>query len=75
MTHADTHKHAPLRGVQVNKPYLPLASGDFSPAVGQGLVVLSGALALALGAHHAATWHAPRTPACGASHVRRTLQG
>jgi hypothetical protein len=34
----------------VNKPYLPLASGEFSPALGQGLVLLSGALALAIGA-------------------------
>ena len=36
---------------QVNKPYLPLASGDFSFALGQTLVVLCGAIALALGAH------------------------
>ena len=35
---------------QVNKPYLPLASGDFSFALGQTLVVLCGAIALALGA-------------------------
>jgi hypothetical protein len=34
----------------VNKPYLPLANGDFTPAVGQALVVLTGAAALALGA-------------------------
>ena len=35
---------------QVNKPYLPLASGDFSFALGKTLVVLCGAIALALGA-------------------------
>ena len=34
----------------MNKPYLPLASGDFSPALGLALVVLSGAAALAMGA-------------------------
>ena len=34
----------------MNKPYLPLASGDFSFALGQTLVVLCGATALALGA-------------------------
>ena len=35
---------------QMNKPYLPLASGDFSFALGQTLVVICGALALVLGA-------------------------
>ena len=35
---------------RVNKPYLPLAAGDFSPAVGAAIVVATGAAALAIGA-------------------------
>lgn len=35
---------------KVNKPYLPLASGEFSPALGRALVVASGMASLALGA-------------------------
>lgn len=35
---------------RVNKPYLPLAAGDFSVATGWALVVATGAASLAIGA-------------------------
>lgn len=35
---------------QVNKPYLPLAAGDFSVSTGWALVVATGAASLAIGA-------------------------
>eukprot|EP00887_Chlorella_sp_A99_P008147 scaffold12.g8147.t1 len=35
---------------RVNKPYLPLAAGDFSPAVGAGIVAATGAASLAIAA-------------------------
>lgn len=37
----------------MNKPYLPLATGDFSPATGWALVWASGAASLAIGASSA----------------------
>lgn len=34
---------------RINKPYLPLAAGDFSPATGRWLVAATGAASLAIG--------------------------
>lgn len=57
--------------MQVNKPYLPLASGEISQAMGQGIVLLSGVLALALGASCCASSMAHSLPGSlgrGAAH-------
>ena len=59
---------------QVTKPYLPLASGDFSLALGQTLVVLCGAIALALGACASQASSAVRRPAAVVSDAYRALQ-
>lgn len=40
---------------RVNKPYLPLASGDFSLREGRGIVLASGLVALLIGAGLAGT--------------------
>lgn len=41
---------------RINKPYLPLAAGDFSVATGWALVVATGAASLAIGAGAHRLW-------------------
>lgn len=49
LLHARTNQLCDVEIDKVNKPYLPLASGEFSMATGYAIVGISTALSLAIG--------------------------